>query len=113
MIYSVNLWGSDPDSGNDDCWTGYDFATLEEAQAVFNAPDPVKAMSLLPEASADFYTYHFRDTTHVELDGSDVHAVRQVRKARKSSRDDSWQREAAFQAGMAFGCDGYNDVMGW
>ena len=29
------------------------------------------------------------------------------------ARDDDWQREQAMQAGMAFGCDGYNDMMGY
>ena len=30
--YTVTLWGSNPDeTDNDDCWTGVDFATREEA----------------------------------------------------------------------------------
>lgn len=29
------------------------------------------------------------------------------------NRDDDWRREQAMQAGMAFGCDGYNDAMGY
>ena len=29
--YSVNLWGSHPDAGNDDCWTGAYFPTLLDA----------------------------------------------------------------------------------
>jgi hypothetical protein len=34
--YSVNLWGSNPDiTDNDDCWTGDDFATREEAIRVY------------------------------------------------------------------------------
>src|SRR5262245_39391157 len=36
--YSVLLWGSDPDAGNDDCNTGVDFATREEALAAFENP---------------------------------------------------------------------------
>ena len=27
--------------------------------------------------------------------------------------DDDWQREQATQMGMAYGCDGFNDAMGW
>ena len=27
--------------------------------------------------------------------------------------DDDWKREGAMQAGMAFGCDGYNDYYGY
>jgi hypothetical protein len=37
MTYSVNFWGSWPGT-NDDCYTGGDYATLEAAEAVFNAP---------------------------------------------------------------------------
>ena len=34
--FSVTLWGSNPDeTDNDDCWTGDDFATREEAIACY------------------------------------------------------------------------------
>ena len=56
-----------------------------------------------------------------EIDGPDVHEVTanpdqttQRRHRRESARTDrEWQREIAHQAGMSFGCDGYNDAMGY
>jgi len=112
-MYAINLWGSHPDDENDDCWTGVDVETREQAEAIFHAADPVEAIAKLPGVHANFYSYHYGDTTHVELDGPDVNKVRQVRKARKRADSGEWQRERAMQAGMAFGCDGYNDEMGW
>ncbi len=35
--FSVNEWGSHPDEGNDDCWNGSDFDTLEQATVAFDA----------------------------------------------------------------------------
>lgn len=40
-------------------------------------------------------------------------APKKARAKRARRRDDDWTRERAMQAGMAFGCDGYNDEMGW
>lgn len=94
--YSVNEWGSHPDEGNDDCWRGDDFATLDEARAAF-AKYPADPSTLF-----------------VELDGPDVNEVRRVADRRAALRTDTeWQREVATQAGMALGCDGYNDAMDW
>jgi len=36
--YAVNYWGSHPDLGNDDCWTGLDFATEAAAEEAFTKP---------------------------------------------------------------------------
>jgi hypothetical protein len=94
-VYSVDYWGSDPDEGNDDCWTGYDFATLDEARAKFAAE---------PDA------YHCSDTAVIVLDGPDVHEKRKNPGFRPSKRDDSeWRSEAVMQAGMLGGCEAYND----
>lgn len=96
MAYCVNHWGSHPDDDNDDCWTGWDFATLAEAR--------IK------------YDEHPKDpsTRFVELDGPDVNEVRRVpgSKARRSNNDD-WKHEIAMQAGMGLGIDAYNDEMGY
>jgi hypothetical protein len=100
--YSVTLWGSDPEFENDDCWTGEDFATLAEAEAAFTDPD-----SAFPSYRGD------RDVVFIELDGPYAHKSRRLRPDRKSPTRDDWKREAAMQAGMAFGCDGYNDEMGY
>lgn len=68
--YSVNEWGSHPDAGNDDCWTGEDFDTLEEAEAAF-AAEP-------------------RDgsTVFVELDGPGTRRIREIQgAARRVARE--------------------------
>ena len=113
--YTVTLWGSNPDeTDEDDCWTGSDFATREEAIACY------RAVVMFPE---DGLAKHMGrgGWEFVMIDGPDVHDVTpnpdqtSVRKRRReNAREDAdWQRERAMQAGMAFGCDGYNDEMGY
>lgn len=97
-LFSVNEWGSNPDTtDNDDCWTGLDFATLEEALADFNR-DENRNLS----------------TRWVCVDGPGVHAVRKL-AGRKTHRDDAqdWKRELAMEAGMLHGVDAFNDEMGF
>lgn len=112
--YSVTLWGSNPDeTDNDDCWTGDDFATREEALAAY------QKIVMFPDAPFDRAT--FADFEFVMIDGPDVHEVTanpdqrsQKRRRRELERSDrEWQREHAMQAGMLAGCDGYNRAMGW
>jgi len=96
--YSVNQWGSHPDAGNDDCFTGEDFLTREEAEAAFD------------KEVHDCYVMY------IELDGPDVHEVRRNPhySRRQIALDEAAERsERAMQAGMAFGCQGYNEAMGW
>ena len=103
--YAVNLWGSHPDAENDDCYTGADFETREEAEAVFENPWSVFDR-----------TYYESSVAVFEIDGPDVYKTRENAEHVPTSGDDfddDWRREIAMQAGMAFGCDGYNDVMGW
>lgn len=100
--YSVCLFLTHPDNDADDCMTGEDFDTLEEARAcIANLEGTFSAASL---AGCPF----------VELNGPEVYEVTR-RPGVKVSRDNDgeWQREQAMQAGMAFGCDGYNDAMGY
>lgn len=112
--YSVNLWGSNPDeTDNDDCWTGRDYVTRDEAvaayQAIYKWPD------------APFGNPRFADFEFCVIDGPDVHEVMpnpdqksQARRRREAARSDAEERsERAMQAGMAFGVDGYNDEMGY
>lgn len=96
--YSVNFWGSKPGE-NDNCWTGLDYATKEDALVGF-----------ADEGLALKY-----GGVWVELDGPDIHKERRSTLKTKSARelDREWQREMAMHAGMAFGCDGYNDMMGY
>ena len=100
LPYTVSFWGSHPDDDNDDCWTGEDFASLGEAMEAFRGE------------CLD------RDVAYILVDGPDVHTTRKnphhrPRKRRPAGEDDADRSERAMQAGMAFGCDGYNDEMGW
>lgn len=112
LPFSVLFWGSHPDEGNDDCHSGDDFATIEEARGAFD--------DWQSTAGSDA-AY----TTHVQLDGPDVHEIKQVvsdeeltrrKRAREqeAKRDAAeWQREIAMEAGMLGGCDAYNEAMAW
>lgn len=103
--FSVSHWGSHPDLENDDCFTGEDFDSLDEAIKAFHA-DPKD-----------------RSVEYIEIDGIEdadlskhglTSRYRRNPNFRRSRDDDSdWKREQAMQAGMAFGCDGYNEVMGY
>jgi hypothetical protein len=103
--FSVDHWGSHPDEENDDCYTGEDFDDLFLAlQAYFTDPSD-------------------RSVAYVEIDGLEDSDLRRlgIPRARKNPRfvpsppssNGEWQREQAMQAGMAFGVDGYNDIMGY
>ena len=93
--YNVSEWGSRPDAENDDCYTGADYDTIEEARAAFLGP------------CTD------TDVHWVQLDGPDVHEMRRNGGYRKPADDDDWQRESAMQAGMGLGVDAYNDSLGY
>ena len=105
--YSVNLFLTHPDQDNDDCMTGEDFDTLEEARACIN------------NLSGTFDMAYHADCAFVMLDGPDVYEVIErpgvARRAKRNrALDDAAERsERAMQAGMAFGCQGYNDEMGF
>ena len=106
--YIVNYWGSHPEAGNDDCWTGEDYATLAEAETAYACEGPC-----YPDGTPIGWAY-------VEIVGPGVDKVRHnpshdaARDRREvAAYDRAWRREQAYQAGMAFGCDGYNDAMGY
>lgn len=104
-MYHVNLWGSKPGE-NDDCYTGDEFKTLEDAMKVYD--DPWSHFG-----NPRFHDYRV-SVAWIELDGPDVHEERRNPEHRESKDDDdAWRREIAMEAGMAFGCAGYNEVMGW
>lgn len=112
--YTVDLWGSHPDAGNDDCWTGQSFATREEAIAYYRDVVMFPATNQLVKVCRNNWEF-------VCVDGPDLHEVtanpdqttqRRHRRENASSVEE-WRREQAHQAGMAFGCDGYNDAMGY
>ena len=103
--YSVSYWGSHPDSDNDDCFTGHDFGTRQEAEAFFQGP--VQDPPNMPG-------YYYRCVAFVEIDGPDVHDVRANPAFRKERIDNSAERsEFAMQQGMGLGIDAYNEAMGY
>lgn len=113
--YSVTLWGSNPDeTDNDDCWTGDDFATREEAIACY------RAVVMFPEEGLAQHMGR-GGWECVMIDGPDTHEVTQNpdrpscdRRRRELAQSDAeWQRERAMEAGMLHGVDAYNDEMGW
>lgn len=114
--FTVNLWGSDPDDENDDCWIGFDFDSEGAARAAFDAPDPIAVLALELEEPrrARFVAEYRRDAAYIQIDGPGVHEDRKLREpAEQEPVDMEWQNEIATQAGMMGGCDAYNDVMGY
>lgn len=115
--YSILMWGSHPDDDNDDCSTGVDFDTREEAELIFRSADPIEELSKVHRRDypdgINFAAY-YRDTPFIELDGPDINEVRKLGDPRKIPVDDhEWRREQAMQAGMGLGVDAYNDAMGY
>jgi hypothetical protein len=102
MSYSVNLWGSHPKNGNDDCITGADFPTLEKAE------------HCAANLRATFTARSVKGAEWIEIDGPDHNSCKRNPDYVPSRDDDSAERsERAMQAGMAFGVQGYNDAMGY
>jgi hypothetical protein len=98
--YAVNLWGSVPGT-NDDCWTGDDYEARAEAQDAY-------------ENLTGFRAADVRAAAYIELTGPEETICRQNPAfVPPRGRDDAWLSEMAMQAGMAYGCEGYNDVMGY
>lgn len=84
--YWVNLWGSNPDHENDDCWTGVEFATRGEAIAAYlsNARE-LQLPTTLTEGE------------WLEIDGPDINEARPLKR-------DEWQcsrREARLDDGVS------------
>jgi len=102
--YEVNEWGSEPGT-NDDCNTGADYATEAEARAAFESWTTRSTYVIveLIEVSEG----SFRELARREL-GDKAKAEREAEADKRA-----WRREMAMEAGMAFGCDGYNDAMGY
>ena len=140
QVWSVNFWGSHPDKGEDNCHTGFDFDTEAEARECFSAytgnPTALKAVrkKYVLEHGEKHWEWWITDLArsapYVELVGfsrysgatpDESSAGQEVGEVwcYLPSADDSddyermCQSEAAMQAGMAFGVDGYNDAMGF
>jgi len=102
--YSVNLWGSDPDKGNDDCYTGENFDNFAAAKATFDNP-----WSTFDKA------YYQTSVAFIEIVAPGCTALKANPGyvAPKPDTEDDWAQEQAMQNGMAFGCAGYNDSKGY
>ena len=103
-IFYVNCWGSHPEDDNDDCWAGVSSPKHAIAKHMLFAPERFFSESTL------------ESTAVIQLIGPD--GVEEYRRIAADvdlgDPDDSdWQLERAMQAGMAFGCQGYNDTMGY
>jgi hypothetical protein len=109
--FRVELWGSKPGL-NDDCWVGDVYDTQEEAQGVFD-----KAVSTLEDGDAFWDCIAAHDgfeVAYVVIDGPGVYREHRLDVTEpEPERDDLWENEFAMQQGMAFGCQGYNDAMGY
>lgn len=94
-MYCVNYWGSKP-MENDDCWTGRDFATKQEAEAFYNGEHP-------------------SGMAWVEIDGPDIHAEKPnpAYKDTREADDAEWRNEMRREAGMLHGIQGLNDFDGY
>lgn len=115
--FTVTLWGSNPDeTDNDDCWTGDDFATRDEAIAAYREvvmfPDDSQLAKVCGPRGSWEYVMIDGPETHEVTQNPDQPSCRRQRRELKRS-DAEWQHERAMQAGMAFGCDGYNDEQGF
>lgn len=100
--YSVTLWGSDPRDENDDCWSGRDFESWDDALACYG------------DIEANFENFELADTRFVMLEGGNLEEpyIKEV-KGYASPSDDDWSNEMAMQAGMGMGISAYNDWRGY
>jgi hypothetical protein len=106
-MYTVDLWSCEPLT-DDGCNTGDDFTNRESAERAF------KLVCEALERGERIWHSTCAATGWVVLDGPDVHKEYTVKAySPEPDNGDDWRREAAMQAGMAFGCDGYNDAMGY
>ncbi len=97
-LFAVNLWGTHPDCGNDDCCTGDNFDTLAAAVACASNPD-----AFFP---------HAKHCAFIEIVSPEGKLVIE-RKIPKTKPVEYGCHEFANLQGMAGGIDAYNDAMGY
>lgn len=107
--FHVELWGSEPGT-HDDCWTGDDFDTLDEAVRVFN--DPWSHFGPSDRYSTEYFSLTNDDGTLVR-ERKNPEFDRKRLEREEAAFDRAWRQEIATQAGFAFGCAGYNDALGY
>ena len=102
LMYQVNLWGSHPDAGNDDCWTGANFENASSAERTYL--DPWRVFDK---------AFNCAETAYVELVGPDSqHVRRNPDYVPDNDNLADWRHEAAIEAGMLHGIDAFNDALG-
>jgi hypothetical protein len=94
--FEVTHWGSDPEAGNDDCWTGEDFDNFEAAKKAFDT-DPTDT-----------------SVAYVMLDlgpalGQLMRKAPNFVPTDTEKEDAEWREDIAREEGMLNGIDSYND----
>lgn len=109
-MYNVLLWNSKPGT-NDDCVTGHEFDNRKDALNAYNnllacPPGMMREISIAQAQGSELW---------IEVDGDDLHLERCIQRETEAHRRREARgcSEAAMLAGMAFGCEGYNDAMGY
>ena len=117
--FSVSLWDAHPDSGEDACNTGTELDTLLQVMEFVDSKGKHHGTPYLQQC--------FTTCPYVEIDGATeaqlqalglqrVTCNKAVLRAQQEFNRFERQGErlgAAMQAGMAHGCDGYNEAMCW
>jgi len=108
-MFSVCLWGSHPDAGNDDFWSSVSFPTLDAALASVEHPDRFQFPLHCPSNIVAFFQVVTEDANE---NICEIHKVVANPGFKPDQDDDSWHREMQMEAGMLHGCDGYNEYEG-
>ena len=98
MGYTVELWGSHKDLDEDNCITGADVGTPDEAYAVLGEL----------KANPRFCGWEW---ACIDGPGGRIHEENNPTST-QTDPDDSASREFAILQGMAFGTRGYNEAIG-
>lgn len=105
--FGVNHWGSHPEAGNDDCYSGEDFDNFEQAINHFWTDPKDSSVSHI-----ELFSYVGYDSEK-GCDTVEPLAYRNNPNFMPKGTVDYWRHEQAVQAGMLFGIEAYNSVMGW
>jgi len=100
MKYSAELWGSHKDLQQDDCWTGSDHETSEEAMA------SLRALQANPRN---------RNWAYACVEGPDGRVFEETNPKHVVEEDDDQEARSEFahMQGMAHGVGAYNEAMGY
>lgn len=95
-VYYVNVYGSNPNQNEDNCWFGIEFNSREAAEAAYANPSSLCTWHKLTEGE------------YVEIDGPDVHKARPLKRGEwvrsKPTRNAEFE-EAKWEYRMLYGHD--------